>query len=220
MILFGDSHAAQWFPALERLALQDGWRLVSLTKSACPTADINVWNSALGRTYTECGTWRTNVLARIAAERPRLIVASDSRYTLAIAGSPVPVAEQMPLWNAALARTLGRLAKLAPHVLLIGDTPRSGVDPPVCLSAHLTDALACATPTATALDPAYLAAEAAAAVSAGVSFLDPGRLVCPSEPCPAIVGNVLIYRDYQHLTAVFSTAVAPYLRARLPGFGP
>ncbi|MBF6605092.1 MAG: acyltransferase [Chloroflexi bacterium] len=220
MILFGDSHAAQWFPALERLAIQDGWRLVSLTKSACPTADVNVWNSALGRTYTECGTWRTNVLARIAAERPRLIVASDSLYTLAIAGSPVPVADRMPLWNAALARTLGRLAKLAPHVLLIGDTPRSGVDPPVCLSAHLTDALACATLTATALDPVYLAAEGAAAASAGVSFLDPGRLVCPSEPCPAIVGNVLIYRDYQHLTAVFSTAVAPYLGARLPGFGP
>ena len=220
MVLFGDSHAAQWFPALERLAELDHWRLVSLTKSACPTADISVWNNALGRAYTECETWRTNVLARIAAERPALIVASDSTYSLAIGGTSVPATERQSLWDAALERTLGQLVALAPHVVLIGDTPRSAVDPPVCLSAHLTNALACATPSSRALDPAYLAAEAAAASSAGATFLDPTPLVCPTEPCPAITGNVLIYRDHQHLTDVFAAAVAPYLRARLPDLRP
>ena len=112
------------------------------------------------------------------------------------------------------------LIELAPHVVLICDTPRSGVDPPVCLSAHLGNVLACATPSASALDPVYLAAESAAASSAGATFLDPTSLVCPTEPFPAIAGNVLIYRDHQHLTAVFAAALAPYLRPGLPGLGP
>ncbi|MET7425273.1 SGNH hydrolase domain-containing protein [Dactylosporangium sp. NPDC005555] len=32
--LFGDSHAAQWFPAMRRLAEERRWRLVVHTKSA------------------------------------------------------------------------------------------------------------------------------------------------------------------------------------------
>ena len=36
IVLYGDSHAAQWFPALERIAIDNGLKLVSLTKSACP----------------------------------------------------------------------------------------------------------------------------------------------------------------------------------------
>jgi hypothetical protein len=32
IVLYGDSHAAQWFPALEKLANENGFQLVSLTK--------------------------------------------------------------------------------------------------------------------------------------------------------------------------------------------
>ena len=39
IVLYGDSHAAQWFPALEKLATARGFKLVSLTKSACPAVD-------------------------------------------------------------------------------------------------------------------------------------------------------------------------------------
>ena len=40
IVLYGDSHAAQWFPALEELAIERGYKLVSLTKSACPSVDV------------------------------------------------------------------------------------------------------------------------------------------------------------------------------------
>jgi peptidoglycan/LPS O-acetylase OafA/YrhL len=36
VVLFGDSHAMQWFPALNSLARERNWRLVGFTKSACP----------------------------------------------------------------------------------------------------------------------------------------------------------------------------------------
>jgi len=220
VVLFGDSHAAQWFPALERLALEDGWRLVSLTKSACAAADVTVWNSNLKRAYAECDTWRANALARIAAERPDLVVVSNSRYVLAVDGQPVPEASAQATWDQALGRTLGQLAKLSGQVVLIGATPRPSVDPPVCLSAHLDDALACATPMSAAIDAGTLAAERAVTGAAGVTMIDPTGWVCPFEPCPVVIGRVLVYRDTHHLTATFSAALAPYLAARLPGLGP
>ena len=209
IVLFGDSHAAQWFPALERLASSHGWRLVSLTKSSCPVADVTIWSTSLKRVYSECDEWRRAALERIAREHPWLVVISDSReYTLWSEGALVPAAEGGALWNGGLGRTLANLAAVAGRVVLIGDTPRSQVDPPVCLSRHPDDVLACASPQRLALDTARLAEERAVAATAHAGFVDPTAWVCPSEPCPVIVGRLLVYRDEQHLTATFARALA------------
>ena len=154
VVLFGDSHAAQWFPALERLATDRGWRLVSMTKSACTTADLDVWNGIVKRTYDECDRWREAALERIAAERPALVVVSNSSgYKAMVDGEAVPIAEVRDRWDAASGRTLERLATLSRHVVVIGDTPRANADPPVCLSAHMDDATACAMPFARRREP-------------------------------------------------------------------
>lgn len=220
IVLFGDSKAGQWFPALERLAVAHRWRLVSITKSACTVADVSVWNTAAGRVYRECSRWRANALARIAAERPSLVVVSDDRfYELAINGAAVPVAQDVGLWDAGLARTLTRLLAVAGSVVLIGDTPRSRVDVPVCLAAHRTNARACATPAGQAIDQGWLAADRATAASAGAQFIDPSAWVCPSDPCPPIIGHLLVYRERDHLTAAFAASLAPVLASdlRVPG---
>ena len=78
--LFGDSHAAQWFPALDDIAKRNHWRLIVLTKKGCPTAAIDVFSPMVNRQLTECGPWRDNVAARLAAEHPDLIVMSSYRY--------------------------------------------------------------------------------------------------------------------------------------------
>ncbi len=63
VVLIGDSHAAQWFPALERLAQRERFRLVSWTKSGCPFAlGVHIYLPALGRDYTECLAWQQRVL--------------------------------------------------------------------------------------------------------------------------------------------------------------
>ena len=77
MVLFGDSHAAHWFPMWERLADANGWRLVARTKSACPVEAVTVFNSILNRTYSECDTWRQSVIDSIAASDADLVVVSS-----------------------------------------------------------------------------------------------------------------------------------------------
>jgi hypothetical protein len=189
---------------------------VSLTKVLCAAVDAPVWNGRLKREYHECTTWRSSALDRIRQERPDLVVVANSKFgTLAVGGAPDPAASS-PRWDAALARMLERLGGMSRHVALLGDTPQHGGDPPVCLSAHADDARACATPAREAVPAERLAAEATVAAEAGVRFVDPTPWVCPWDPCPVVVGRLLVYHDAGHITRTYAEALAPYLAEALP----
>jgi len=181
VVLLGDSHAAQWFPALAVLAEQRGWRLVSLTKSGCPAADVTVWHEGRKRPYTECDRWRVAALDRIRRERPALVVVSDNRqYQLVEAGRPTPSGQRLDDWAAGLRRTLDRLRGSSRAVVLMGDTPRARVDVPVCLSEHPDDVGACATPRDEAVDGPRAAMERETATAALVGYVEPTAWVCPA----------------------------------------
>ena len=55
VVLFGDSHAAQWFPALQEIVEDRGDQLTVLTKGGCPTAAVSIPTATLART---CPQWR------------------------------------------------------------------------------------------------------------------------------------------------------------------
>src|SRR5215218_2006163 len=65
VVLFGDSHALQWFPALDHAARTHHWQLESLTKTTCPPVQLSFWSPVLRRPYRECDQWRATMLARI-----------------------------------------------------------------------------------------------------------------------------------------------------------
>ena len=72
VVLLGDSHAAQWFPALERLAEREHFRLIAWTKSGCPFAlGVHIYLPAIGRDYTECLAWQRRVLHDLGRCRDR-----------------------------------------------------------------------------------------------------------------------------------------------------
>jgi peptidoglycan/LPS O-acetylase OafA/YrhL len=218
VVLFGDSHAAQWFPALERLAVDRSWRLVSLTKSGCTPATITVWNTDLKRPYAECDQWRDAAVARIASERPALvIVASSHPYPSAGAGGPVPPDDGTALAGG-LATTLDRLVASAGAIALIADTPKFDFDPPECLSAHLDDTLACSRPRAEMLDERWLATERTLASEHGATLVDPTSWACPTDPCASVIGRYLVYRDEHHLATPYVVALRDRLAGALPAF--
>jgi SGNH domain (fused to AT3 domains) len=217
VVLIGDSHAAHWFPTFERLARERDWRFISLTKSACPVADLPVYNTGLKREYVECDDWRAAVLDRIADERPAMVVISDSRTgQFWVDGTRVASAEREDLWATGLERAIRDIDKVADHVVVMGDTPRPRGDAPVCLSDHLDDALACATPASKALGPERTATERTVSAETGATFIDPSPWLCPTEPCPAVIGRILVYRDGHHMTTPFAKALAPYVERLLP----
>jgi hypothetical protein len=208
--LFGDSHAAQWFPALDLLGQQERFRLDVYTKSSCPAADVPMVTD--GVLNTGCDEWRARVLDRLAADPPDRIVISNFAHYDDYGTTGITTG----VWNRGLAATLDALPT-ASQVTLILDTPSFPATPSVCLSSHLTDALACSRPRAEALDTGWATAEAATATAAGAQVIDLNDLLCDSVSCGVIIGNRLLYRDPHHLTASYVAHLAPPL-ARVLGW--
>lgn len=194
VFLFGDSHAASWFPALAELAKQGTIRLDSNTKSSCPSADVP--STLDGTIYGECLDWRADVIARINTENPDLVVLAN--YS-ALAGEDTASIE---IWAEGLRSTITSMPER--DVSVIADVPDHGSTPAICLSSNLEDAASCDVPKSTALRSDVAAAERNAVISAGATYTDLTEYLCAEGVCPAIIGHQLAYRDAHHLTATFS----------------
>ena len=59
----------------------------------------------------------------------------------------------------------------------------------------------------------------AASSVAGVKLIDLTPLVCPDGVCRAVIGDALVFRDYDHLTPTFAATLAPMIERRLPHLG-
>jgi hypothetical protein len=202
--LFGDSHAAQWFPALDLLGQREGFRLDVYTKSSCPSADVPMVTD--GVLNTGCADWRERVLEKLGDAPPdRIVLSNFAHYDdYGTTGLTTEV------WAAGLRDTLDALPPQS-EVDLIIDTPEFTSTPAVCLSSHLTDALSCSRPRAEAIDADWGADEATAAESADARVVDLNDYLCDAASCGVIVGNRLLYRDPHHLTASYATELADTL---------
>ncbi len=197
VVLFGDSHAAQWFPALLGWAEESGMAVESHTKSSCAaTMAEPVLN---GVEYWQCEAWRAEVLQRIAEDPPELVVISNLADTNG-QGS----ADDLGYWEEGLGELL---AAIPTRVVVIADTPYFDFTPSVCLSGYLGDTLDCARAREEVLFPKVQAAERAAAERYGAGYLDMNDYLC-GDVCAPVLGDVLVYRDGHHITGTFSAALA------------
>lgn len=216
VVLFGDSHAAQWFPALMGWATDNGYAVEVHTKSSCPSVDATVYRD--GVPYTECSLWRDAVIDRIEKESPALVLIAN----FGTANLNLPSDHSYAsAWNSALSSTLERIS--APTAV-IADTPDLGQTPSICLSARLQDTAACGLPRAEAVRADVRQAEATAAAADGSPMIDLTDFLC-SDVCNPVIGDTLVYRDAHHLTATFSAELADALGAALadvvtPSVGP
>ena len=205
--LVGDSHAAMWNPAFQQIAEQRHWRLETLAKVTCPLQELHITSPYLGREYTECEKWRAQIMARLQAEHPRLVVLTMSRRY----GADFGFTSYDPAWIDALGRTVTQLRNMGSSVLVLGPVadPRSWV--PTCLSGHLDDATACAPPRLVAVNANGIAAEQTVVTGAGSHYADLSDLFCTPERCPMIVGNTLVFRDDNHVTTEYAQLLAPVM---------
>jgi peptidoglycan/LPS O-acetylase OafA/YrhL len=219
IVVFGDSHALQWWPAFDQIARDNGWKLVNYTKSACTPMNALQWNTSLKRSYPECQTWTQRTLVKIAALHPDIVVVSSTRVGyIRPDGSIYSDSEALGVYRNSMGTTLRTLASMATHVVMLGDTPISQFDVPVCVSAHTNSLLACSTPVDKAVNWPWHDAIKTTAQNAGVAYVDPTYWICSSSPCPPVVGDFLVYHDNQHLTPPFARALTDRLAAGLPGF--
>jgi hypothetical protein len=217
VVLFGDSHAMHWFPALDKLAKERNWRLVGLTKSACPPARVARYNVSLRREYRECDEWRERALRRITEEEsPDLVVTSGlTVYTVVEDGKRLGRDASEQALEEGYVSTLKELRRAGAKVAVIKDVPHPDRNVPECVSRSLDRLEECAFPRSKAFRSPPINARAAERVE-GVELIDPTPMLCPEKTCPAVIGDALIYRNGDHLTSTYVRTLTPWLAERLP----
>ncbi|CAN5131720.1 hypothetical protein BH09ACT10_BH09ACT10_01210 [soil metagenome] len=204
MVLFGDSHAQQWLPALNKQAIAQHWKLVSWTKAACPVAQVRIVTESLKRQYTECYRWRDKAIKRIVKLNPDQIIVSQSDL---VPGDQVTDQQ----WADLTVRTVRLLAAGGASVSYLLDTPLPGTDVPACIAEHLGNVQKCNRSRVDAYGTGSTRHMDMATTlkAAGVRTIEPIDNFCTATACPMIVGNVLVYRDPTHMSTTYSEVLAP-----------
>jgi peptidoglycan/LPS O-acetylase OafA/YrhL len=210
--LVGDSHAAMWSPAVQQLADQHRWRAETMAKAGCPLLDLPISSPLLHREYTECEQWRAQILDRLRAEHPQLVVLSLWRG-YGSPGWPSGFTSYDPTYLQSVTQMVRQLRDIGSQVLVLGPIPDPHLVVPVCLSGHLDNVSACTPTRSAAVNETGITAEAAAATAGGGHYADLTDLFCTSERCPVIVGNTLVYFDWNHLSLEYSRLLAPAIGA-------
>jgi SGNH domain (fused to AT3 domains) len=205
MVLVGDSHAQQWLPALDQEASAKGWRLITWTKAACPIAQYDIYNPQLHRDFTECSEWRQRTIQRIIQLHPDLVVMSQSD---AVPGTAVANNE----WAERTVRSAREFQNAGLRVTYILDTPYPGKNVPDCVASNLDSVGDCSARVERVWPYGGRHDVMAQTLTlAGITSLEPRDWFCTIRDCPAIIGNILVYRDDSHMSTAYSAWLAPMM---------
>jgi peptidoglycan/LPS O-acetylase OafA/YrhL len=204
--LAGASHEQQYEEAFSALAREHGWELREMLKHGCrleTSAEAGVTRSP------SCATWNEQALPALLAARPDAVVVVGTRTYED--GTPEEVLPgQVDAW-----RTLDD-AGIA--VITVRDNPRFEWFVPDCM-ADAVSPEACGRPRAEQLAEVS-PVTTAPRVPADVVHLDLSDSICGPDRCDAVVGNVLVYRDDDHLTNTYVRTLTPVIGRQLRAGAP
>jgi len=116
VVLFGDSHAAQWFPAIDKWAKERGFRLIVMTKSSCPASNIPLKDDGAFKASI-CKEFRSSATIEINRINPDLVIMGSAENHKDIERESY---RNLPEVNA--------------KVLVLKDTPWPNKDIPTCVA--------------------------------------------------------------------------------------
>ncbi|RNF84354.1 acyltransferase family protein [Montanilutibacter psychrotolerans] len=213
VVLVGDSHAAHWLPAFEQLAIARDWDVTALTKSGCAFADLTVQYGSPGTPptdYVECDQWKWKALDRILAEKPDLVVISESPNHRT---GGMSASQSQQAVAAGVVTMAKKLTTAGIKVSAIKHTPWLALNAPACMSKPGASPEACSGVRHKALRNAAL--NIAASLDPQIKLLNFDDAFCRGETCPVVIGNVFVYRDQHHMTATFSRTLSRALHERI-----
>ncbi len=219
MFLIGSSHSEQWSTVLDRIARDRGWRMIPVTRQGC----VITLGTPLPSSDEACIEWSQRVLDRIAAERPDLVITTSTRARGDWGEGPDELAPGM----AAAFRFLDEkgipLVGLRSNPWLV-DSDGDRLNAPACLAKRSVDwrdedeAAEAAEDCGIARDKALAPRDPAARLFAGFDrawAIDLSDAFCRGNRCPAIIGNILVYRDSNHLSVAYADSLQPALMREL-----
>lgn len=197
VVVIGDSHAQQATGALLPVAAERGWGVVFLIKGGC---SMGVDEPGMD---PSCPDWREAAISHAEQLAPAAVM------TVVTRSNP---GEDDEALRPGIDRFVERMTDAGIDVFAVRDNARFSFDMFGCV-VNSENPIDCAVPQSSSLAESNPAARLA---GPGVRMIDLTPWICPEDFCPGIIGNVVVYRDDNHLSRTYATTLAPSLAEQLP----
>jgi peptidoglycan/LPS O-acetylase OafA/YrhL len=209
--LVGDSKAQQWQSVLQTIAEERSWKFVMLSKSACPFSPAATVNR--DGIYTTCPEWNDQAFDAVLETGADVVITSQSMARALVDPTDEDGGFSEELMIDALATQWQNLADRGiPTIAFLNNAgPKGNIYECV---AQNPDALSECAFDGSNVTTAEVQQAAADRVP-GTSVLTMNDVICPEGMCPAVMGEVLVYRQGSHLTKTFVDSTRGILEPRL-----
>ncbi|MFC7787719.1 acyltransferase family protein [Microbacterium sp. MAHUQ-60] len=207
IVMSGGSHVQQWYPAVAAIADQENWAVVVIDKDGCRLA---VPDASMKQSES-CESWNEQALPKLIDLKPDAIFTVGTETASPEASREYTPGGQVGAWRILDAAGI--------PVITVRDTPRFPFRVPECAESAPTEELS---DCGLARDDTYADTSPfyAADPPPGVAHIDLSDAFCTPARCDAVVGNVFVYRDDDHMTATYARTLAPALRKELQAATP
>ena len=214
LVLYGDSHASMWMPAIDAIAKKSGYKIYLFAKLACPLVEVPIWSYQLNKPFDECISWQQLVLPKIQALKPDLLVVTDQWKPAVIDGKKSDFDTPM-LWQSEFPKALSHLAGFTKRLVVIGNNPSMLQDSVTCASKPNANIALCGSGRAQSGNVQINGIEKSAALAIGATYIDTVDWACTQYLCPIVINNIFVYFDQWHFTATYVNWLTPVLRKSL-----
>lgn len=213
IVLFGDSFAGSWLPAMNIAADHLKYRLAVFGYAGCITPFVS---AVVGPGVTEsdvklCDDWHGALPAAIRKLHPIAILAAN--------GSPSWGTTKDKGWVTGMKTAFDEMTVGAPNTLrvIIGTGPHLPSSGPACAAAYPDDIQKCTYKynVKSGSQAAALARDVAGAKAANATLIPTIQWVCAAGSCPVVVDHILVYADEDHLTTQYSEWLSEVVTASL-----
>lgn len=191
----GGSHSGHWMPALEILAEEMNFQIDLYSHDGCRFTD----EDPDGHLTANCVEWNANLIEVLKENPPDLVFAPSTLNKRDYV--PQGFVNQ---WKALDGYT---------HIFGIRDNPRMNEKTPECLE-RVDDISECSVPRDEALS-AVNPWDNTPGIPDNVYFADLSDYFCTEDTCSAVIGNIIVYRDDNHITTEYMKTLAPVLKIPL-----
>ncbi|MFI2562972.1 acyltransferase family protein [Paenarthrobacter sp. NPDC018779] len=199
IVVLGDSHAQQYMAALGPIAKAHGWEVVTLLKGSCR------FGAESEERTDECNDFNKASAQYVMEHKP------DAVFTVAsLTHVTAPFETEVP----------GYLDGIKPFtdagidVVGVRDNPRFSINMPECVQKKGPDSPDCNAPLEESL-AAYSPLDDYVGKVDRLFLMDMSDFICEQGTCPAVVGNVYVYKDDNHLTKTYVQSMIPMFEERL-----
>ena len=197
--VIGNSHVRHWLPGILSVAEEEDWQVVTYILQGCFYTERGTQPKAQ---KDECELWYEGADPLTTQNSPDMVFMQGTFSN--------PGGER---WNPAVGDRVRELVDRDIQVVGIRDTPRFSYDFAACVTENEKDGAECAEPhpMLETVDPQLSLAREVK----GFAAVDMNNVVCPDGMCRAVIGNVYVYIDSNHLSLTYVSTAIPQFRARL-----